>query len=384
LDVTSLIEVTRSSTIFLHPIVLCFITMMWINPAFHILFLPLLACSFTFHHTTQQRSHHVLCMINENEPILESHFRRNILFGSLLVVPNLFLVAPGQDALAVERAVGAAEKACREAGNCLERGDLDAAVGWNWGGKDRCDATDPKCGPNGILLETVPTGEPIPTVTNKITHQVELSIIIGKGETGTLKLGLYGDDTPQSVQQLLDFLSPNGLVTTTRLMLDERYGSISQGVSLLTGGLLTGIAPSQRLLFGVPSQAAAYARSNGLSKAGDNFLPQPRPQEQLTYETSVRLHDCAGLVSIPGGGLGYANNGKDDEAYANGKSIWGVLVHVFGTRSDKNSRHALPHSIPNYSVGRTCHGQGRTKGDWSSYGRTLHGVFGTFGTATNQ
>lgn len=295
---------------------------MWMNSAFHILFLPLLAWSFTVHLSSQQRSHHVLCMINDkNEPILESRFRRNLLVGSLLVVPNLFLVAPGQDALAVERAVGAAEKACREAGNCLELGDLDAAVGWTWGGKDRCDATDPKCGPNGILLESVPTGEPIPTVTNKITHQVELTLIIGKGETGTLKLGLYGEETPQSVQQLLAFLSPNGLVTTTRSLLDERYGSISQGVSLLTGGLLTGIAPSQRLLFGVPSQSAAYARSNGLSKAGDNFLPQPRPLEQLAYEASVRLHDCAGLVSIPGGGLGFANNGKDDEAYANGESL---------------------------------------------------------------
>ena len=283
-------------------------------------------------------------MINENESILESRFRRNLLVGTFLIVPNLVFVAPGQDALAVERAVGAAEKACREAGNCLERGDLDAAVGWNWGGKDRCDATDPKCGPNGVLLESVPTGEPIPAVTSKVTHQVELTLTIGKGEAGTLNLGLYGEATPQSVQQLLEFLLPNGFVTTTRSLLDERYGSISQGVSLLTGGLLTGIAPSQRLLFGVPSQAAAYARSNGLSKAGDNFLPQPRPQEQLTYETSVRRHDCAGLVSIPGGGLGYANNGKDDEAYANGESfrkfmvcfrvcVWHLFPSKLATRS---------------------------------------------------
>ena len=42
---------------------------------------------------------------------------------------------------AVERAVGAAEKSCREEGNCLEKFDIDGAVGWNWGGRDRCDAT---------------------------------------------------------------------------------------------------------------------------------------------------------------------------------------------------------------------------------------------------
>ena len=43
-------------------------------------------------------------------------------------------------AKAVERAVGRAEKSCCEEGKCLEKFDIDGAVGWNWGGKDRCDA----------------------------------------------------------------------------------------------------------------------------------------------------------------------------------------------------------------------------------------------------
>lgn len=286
------------------------------------LLLPLLASSFTVRPSTQVRSQHVLLMSRQQDV---SPLRRNLFVGTL-VAASAGLLIPSDKALAVEQAVGAAEKACREAGNCLEKGDWDAAVGWSWGGKDRCDATDPKCGPNGVLLDDVPTGESIPTVPARVTHQVDLVVTIGKGEVGTLKLGLFGEATPQSVQQLLDFMSPSGLITTSRLLLDEGFGSVTQGVSLQRGGLLTGIVPSQRLQFGLPSQAASYARSVGSSRAPDNFLPQPRPREQLTFEKSVRPHDCAGLLSIPGGGLGFGSSGKEDEAFSNAFQITASAV----------------------------------------------------------
>ena len=61
--------------------------------------------------------------------------------NAILPATMLSTLAIAPNANAVERAVGAAEKSCREAGNCLENFDLDGAVGWNWGGKDRCDAT---------------------------------------------------------------------------------------------------------------------------------------------------------------------------------------------------------------------------------------------------
>ena len=290
---------------------------------FSMLVLPLLGRSFTISPSAHVRSHHVLCVAREPE---SSPSRRNLIFGTLVPSVSTVLLLPCDQALAVERAVGAAEKACREAGNCLEKGDWDAAVGWSWGGKDRCDATDPKCGPNGVLQVDVPTGASIPTVPTRVTHQVDLVVTIGKGEVGTLRLGLYGEATPQSVHELLDFLSPSGLLTTSRLLLDEGYGAVSQGASILKGGILTGIVPSQRLEFGLPSQAASYARSVGASKAPGNFLPQPRPREQLAFEKSVRPHDCAGLLSIPGGGLGFASSGKEDEAFSNGACICEVLA----------------------------------------------------------
>jgi len=65
--------------------------------------------------------------------------RKNFLKSVL--ISNIFLSTVSSPAGAVERAIGAAEKTCREEGNCLEKFDIDGAVGWSWGGKDRCDAT---------------------------------------------------------------------------------------------------------------------------------------------------------------------------------------------------------------------------------------------------
>jgi hypothetical protein len=59
-------------------------------------------------------------------------------FASPLVVST----AANAAAVPVQRAVGSGESRCRQEGNCLETFELDGAVGWNWGGTDRCDARD--------------------------------------------------------------------------------------------------------------------------------------------------------------------------------------------------------------------------------------------------
>ncbi|KAI2510904.1 hypothetical protein MHU86_3525 [Fragilaria crotonensis] len=89
------------------------------------LLLPLLASSFTVRPSTQVRSQHVLLLTRQQDV---SPLRRNLFIGTL-VAASAGLLIPSDKALAVEQAVGAAEKACREAGNCLEKGDWDAAVG---------------------------------------------------------------------------------------------------------------------------------------------------------------------------------------------------------------------------------------------------------------
>ena len=154
-----------------------------------------------------------------------------------------------------------------------------------------------------------------------------LNIKIGREESGTIRFGLYGEQCPKSVAELVAFLSPTGLVTGSTLMLEDGYGVISAAVTLDKGfGFLTGIIPNQRLVFGVPSQAAAYAKSIGASKAGEAFQPQSRPKEQLNMEPTAREHTAAGLISIPSGGLGYANNNADDEAFASAFEITASAV----------------------------------------------------------
>jgi hypothetical protein len=231
------------------------------------------------------------------------------------------LLTVAAPANAVERAVGSAEVSCRERGDCLEKGEWDGAVGWNWGAKDRCDATDPRCGPDGILQDAPPAGAKVPPLEGlKVTHQVEIALTLGKSESGTLKFGLYGEACPESVAQLVQFFSPTGLATSSSLMFEQGYGITAVPVSMEKGGMLNGIAPGQRLDFGVPSQSGAYARSLGKSKAGDDFVPQPRPREGLSNEAFIRKHNMAGLLSIPGRGLGYGGNGmsSEDEAFEDG------------------------------------------------------------------
>jgi len=251
----------------------------------------------------------------------DSSRRRQFLVGAAAV--GLLATHPPAS-LAVERAVGSAEQSCRERGDCLEKGEWDGAVGWQWGGKDRCDATDPRCGPDGVLRDAPVAGDPVPPTEGlKVTHQVELSFNIGKEESGVLRMGLYGEACPKSVAQLVDFFSSSGLATSSKLMFEQGYGITSTPVSMAKGGMLNGISPGQRLDFGVPSQAAAYARSKGMAKAGDDFVAQPRPKEQLSTEEFVRKHNMAGLISIPGSGLGYGGNpfASEDEAFGDAFQI---------------------------------------------------------------
>eukprot|EP00536_Pseudo-nitzschia_multiseries_P013583 jgi/Psemu1/298483/fgenesh1_pm.590_\ len=171
---------------------------------------------------------------------------------------------------------------------------------------------------------------PIPRVTNRITHVVQLVISIGerREEVGFLRFGLYGDDCPESVRSMLLFLSPvgiSGVIDDTDIDTDIDIDTKRSPVTLLQGGMAPAIYynnnnnnNSRGVEFGVPSQKKAYARSLGLREAGPSFVPERRPVSTRD-EAGTRPHDVAGLVSIPEGGIGYYNNNNNknvDEAYA--------------------------------------------------------------------
>ena len=189
--------------------------------------------------------------------------------------------------------------------------------------EQRCDAVDPRCGADGILRDTRPRGKPIPRVTNRITHVVQLVIDVGerREEVGFLRFGLYGDDCPKTVRTMIEFLTPigiTGMVTDKKEeLLENSIGIQTSTVSILQGGIVPEICPGTGIEFGVPSQKKAYARMRGLREAGSNFVPQNRPASiSLESEPSARKHDVAGLISIPEKGIGWNGGGDVDGAYS--------------------------------------------------------------------
>ncbi len=184
----------------------------------------------------------------------------------------------------------------------------------------RCDPLDPRCGADGILREKM-LAKPIPRVTNRITHVVQLVIDVGerREEVGFLRFGLYGDDCPKTVRTMLEFLTPIGITGIANNAEEIDIDSKTATVTLLEGGVVPEICPNKAIEFGVVSQRKAYAKARGLREAGSNFVPQNRPESvALDSEPSARKHDVAGLVSIPEKGIGYAEKGGDvDGAYSN-------------------------------------------------------------------
>jgi hypothetical protein len=259
--------------------------------------------------------------------------RRSLLSMPVIVLatPSLVLIPTQNDqAMAVQQAVGSGEVNCRTNNNCWEVGEWDGAIGWGWGGKDRCDPNDPRCGTDGKLRETAIQGQPIPTVPTttdretgqeskiRFTHVAAVEVEVGRNEVGVLKIGFYGNESPGAVQQLVDFLSESGFVSTVTS--SSFIGMSQPAVSLRRGGIVTNIAPNKAIEFGVPLQSVAYAKSLGRSKVADTFVPQPRPKNvsyQELFVKNVRPHDCAGLISIPEKGLGYGGTGfeSDDECF---------------------------------------------------------------------
>ena len=75
--------------------------------------------------------------------------RSNFLRSSLPTA----LFAPQIASAADAGAIGSSERTCRARGDCLKTGNFDGALGFNWGGADRCPASDPACSSAGKVLE---------------------------------------------------------------------------------------------------------------------------------------------------------------------------------------------------------------------------------------
>lgn len=177
----------------------------------------------------------------------------------------------------------------------------------------------------------VPQAQPIPAVTNKITYVVQMIIDVGSKRdnfnAGYLRFGLYGDDAPASVKQMLFFLT-KGITSMNQESLEDRLEVDYLPVSMENGSIQT-ISPGKAIVFGVSSQAKAYAEEKGRSP-GPNFVPQNRPTPTLEEEKFPRPHSCAGLLSIPAKGIGYDSDSSNlDEIYSSAFTITDAPLPLF-------------------------------------------------------
>ena len=131
-------------------------------------------------------------------------------------------------------------------------------------------------------------------------------------DSGYIRFGLYGDDCPASVKQML-FLLTRGITSMNQKALEDRLEIEYMPVTLGDGnGSVQQICPSRGVEFGVASQSKSYAENKGLRAAGPNFVPQSRPIPTLEGEAFPRKHTGAGLISIPAKGIGYSSSTTAD------------------------------------------------------------------------
>ena len=236
---------------------------------------------------------------------------------------------------AAERAVGSVEAKCREEGNCLEIGELDGALGWSWGGKDRCDAfTDETCGVNGQIVSDLNIA-PVPslgvgTISDAITIEFQLGKTSQQKQSFVMNMGLY-DANPEASSVLLNLCSSDGLVTMTpEQMQYDGFEFITSSVSFNRGAaILSKIEPLQQITIGIPSQSAAYAKfvNRNLSRSAIPFQPQPKPKpfSSSPFYTDTTLPP--GMVI-----LSKQSTSNDDEAFA-----YYLTITASSTKYDKNS-----------------------------------------------
>jgi len=222
-------------------------------------------------------------------------------------------VLPPPSLADTEIAIGSAERACRERGDCLQTGNFDGALGFNWGGRDRCDARDPTCRTGG-KVEGAEVDFTPPLSAEKVTDVVEVTLSVGRDETLKVRMGLFGDKNPTAASQVLKAFSSEGLVTGgPRLAMEDGYG-ISSIPILASNAVLTYVgSKSGTVTLGLPSQGKVYAKVKNVRKAPAEFVPQPRPPPIAGIPGEA---GDLGMVMMASKGLGYIEEGGDlDEAF---------------------------------------------------------------------
>ena len=251
--------------------------------------------------------------------------------GNAAAAPATDADVAAADAYSPQGFLGNNDAAAQATGNVREGADLDAALGITWGGRDRCDAANPLCGPDGQLRKEAASAAPVPQLPAelKVTDEVEVDIQIGRTAVGTMRIGLFGEASPENVRNILllcesryrskpsdygtggtnDTIASHDPVFDHhhRQSIARRRPHLTALPSTLTGwtwGTATYVENGRSVSLGVAreDQGPALARRRNLRKAPEDFQPAERPPRN---DDPVGEFDgsAAGFVSVPFGGL---------------------------------------------------------------------------------
>eukprot|EP00953_Heterococcus_sp_UTEX-ZZ885_P026973 14526-Heterococcus_DN1.PRE.1 len=234
--------------------------------------------------------------------------------------------------------------------------DIDGAVGWAWGGKDRCAPDDESCRNNGQVSDDIkvaaapPTPEGL-TVTDRYAFcttavdssnsKVETAILrqffglqsfarccastgrsilhaeIGGKPAGQLQLGLWRDAAPSTVDAFVNMCNGQLFVPAT-----EPGGSVTLGAPIFgpwswTDAAVTRVDSGRAVTFGKVKVPASISRKD--AKALSFTLPLPTTAAATATATSSTATSSQLQAASSAKGAGYLRvrkRGADDFEFA--------------------------------------------------------------------
>jgi cyclophilin family peptidyl-prolyl cis-trans isomerase len=207
-------------------------------------------------------------------PLPDSAFSRRALLALAAALPAPLLPASAADRITAQ-SVGIDNKET-----------LSGAVGIIWGGRERCDPTDPVCTAGGVETDAAASAREVPKPRAAVTERFGMDVLIAGESVGQLKLGVYRDAAPDSCDTFSQ-LARGTLVSDP----DDVPATLERSTAV-------------RVLKGREVQLGALTVPNGQLRLVSG---KTRPQRfsvvpPRNKDTNTLSHDAAGLLSVRRGG----------------------------------------------------------------------------------
>jgi len=183
----------------------------------------------------------------------------------------------------------AAERTTAQTVGIENKETLSGAIGIIWGGRERCDPTDPTCQAGGVEGSAADARE-VPQPRAAVTERFVMDVLISGQTVGRLTLGVYRDAAPDSCDTFSQLArgtlrsEPDDVPATLERSTAFR---VLKGREVVLGALK---APSGQLKL-----------IAGKTKPQRFSVVPPRNKD-----TNALSHDAAGLLSMRRGGGSFA------------------------------------------------------------------------------